>query len=221
MRKGIPSSERSASNAQPKSVAHRKPSIRRIRLASYTRPILVGSRHPRLEQSAGASGKWRSMTSEAGRVGASALDGTKEVGADKTKISKPRARAWSRATTCAPAASSTVNSWPSDWAQTARAGYRPPLERSARYEVTRSSARIGGSGCGKALQRRAWSLGRCSAAQEVPKSVEPHRGEVCLLTDVLRDHQRRRRGEDETIVTRRNRCLQQIERPGHIGVDKG
>jgi UDP-glucose 4-epimerase len=31
-----------------------------------------------------------------------------------------------------------------------------------------------------------------------------------LLTDVPRDHQRSRRGEDETVVTRRDRRLQQV-----------
>ena len=50
--------------------------------------ILVGSCQPRREYSAGTSGKWRSITSPAARFSAADSDGM--VGADSTKISKPR-----------------------------------------------------------------------------------------------------------------------------------
>ena len=39
--------------------------------------------------------------------------------------------------------------------------------------------------------------------------------------DRIRDHQRSRRGEDESVVARSDSRLQQVERPAHVDIDKG
>src|SRR5205085_9825745 len=51
--------------------------------------------------------------------------------------------------------------------------------------------------------------------------IEPDSSRATLPRDVLRDHERCRRGEDKAVVARRDRSFKQVQGAGHIGFDKG
>ena len=143
-----------------------------------------------------------------------------------TNVPNPIAGARSSATTCASAASSTVSSRLKLVGLQVRTGQLAMGVVLLRKEATRAQDH--------AVQpvfeivKLAQPLGsELGHSVDVPRSeragalVEPDGGGTCLLPNGLRNHQRRGRGEDEPVMTRSHRRLQQVEGAGHIDFDKG